>query len=82
MFGKRILFTDHDAWPVADGGRALPLPIRGGNRFRQQKDPHVVSFSPMYHWTDNNIRVHVFYSVLALTVAQLMRRHAAKWACP
>ena len=44
--------------------------------FRQQKDPHVVSFGPMHHWTDQKIRVHVFYSVLALTVAHLMRRQA------
>jgi hypothetical protein len=40
------------------------------------KDPHVVSFSPMYHWTDHKIRVHVFYCVLALTVARLMVREA------
>ena len=45
--------------------------------FRQLKDPHVVSFSPMHHWTDHKIRVHVFYCVLALTVAHLMRREAA-----
>jgi transposase len=31
------------------------------------KDPHVVSFGPMHHWTDSKIRVHVFYCVLALT---------------
>ncbi len=30
----------------------------------------------MHHWTDQKIRVHVFYSVLALTVAHLMRRQA------
>ncbi len=46
--------------------------------FRQLKDPHVVSFSPMHHWTDSKIRVHVFYCVLALAVAHLMRRHAAQ----
>jgi len=44
--------------------------------FRQLKDPHVVSFSPMHHWTDAKIRVHVFYCVLALATAHLMRRHA------
>ena len=44
--------------------------------FRQLKDPHVVSFSPMHHWTDHNIRVHVFTCVLALQIAHLMRRHA------
>jgi hypothetical protein len=40
------------------------------------KDPHVVSFSPMHHWTDQKIRVHVFYCVLALAIAHLMRRQA------
>ena len=36
-------------------------------------------FSPMFHWTEHNIRVHVFTCVLALQVAHLMRlkaRHA------
>jgi hypothetical protein len=28
----------------------------------------------MHHWTDQKIRVHVFYTVLAPTVAHLMRR--------
>ena len=40
------------------------------------KDPHVVSFSPMHHWTDHNIRVHTFTCVLALQIAHLMRLHA------
>jgi hypothetical protein len=31
----------------------------------------------MFHWTDQKIRVHVFYCVLALAVAHLMRRHTA-----
>ena len=44
--------------------------------FRQLKDPHVVGFSPMFHWTESKIRVHVFYCVLALAVAHLMRRQA------
>ena len=30
------------------------------------KDPRVVSFSPMFHWTEHNIRVHAFTCVLAL----------------
>ena len=32
----------------------------------------------MHHWTDQTIRVHVFYCVLALTVAHLMRRQARR----
>ena len=30
----------------------------------------------MHHWTDSKIRVHVFNCVLALIIAQLMRRQA------
>jgi transposase len=44
--------------------------------FRQLKDPHVVSFSPMHHWTEHNIRVHVQTCVFALMTAHLMRRQA------
>jgi hypothetical protein len=46
--------------------------------FRQMKDPKVVSFSPMFHWTDQKIRVHVFYCVLALMAARLMTREAER----
>jgi hypothetical protein len=42
------------------------------------KDPHVVSFSPMHHWTEHNIRVHVFTCVLALQAAHLMRLKARR----
>jgi transposase len=76
LFGKRILFTNRDTWPVAEVVAAYRSQAGVESGFRQLKDPHVVSFSPMHHWTDQKIRVHVFYSVLALTVAHLMRRTA------
>jgi len=40
------------------------------------KDPKVVGFSPMFHWTEQKIRVHAQYCVLALAVARLMAREA------
>jgi transposase len=76
LFGKRILFTNRDDWPVADVVAAYRSQSEAEAGFRQLKDPHVVSFSPMHHWTEQKIRVHVFYCVLALAVAHLMRRHA------
>jgi transposase len=76
-FGKRILFSDHDNWAVVDVVAGYRSQSEVENDFRQMKDPHVVSFSPMFHWTDNNIRVHAFYCVLALAVARLIRRQAA-----
>ncbi len=76
IFGKRILFTNRTQWSVAEVVAAYRSQSEVEAGFRQQKDPHVVSFGPMHHWTDQKIRVHVFYSVLALTVAHLMRRQA------
>jgi transposase len=76
LFGKRILFTNRGTWPVAEVVAAYRSQSGVEFGFRQLKDPHVVSFSPMHHWTDQKIRVHVFYTVLALTIAHLMRRTA------
>jgi len=76
LFGKRILFTNRDDWSTADVVAAYRSQSEVESGFRQMKDPHVVSFGPMHHWTDSKIRVHVFYCVLALTIAHLMRRHA------
>ena len=76
LFGKRILFTNRDTWPVAEVVAAYRSQSGVEFGFRQLKDPHTVSFSPMHHWTDQKIRVHVFYTVLALTIAHLMRRTA------
>ena len=78
IFGKRILFTDKTieqastATIVADY-RSQEV-VEGD--FRQMKDPKVVSFSPMFHFTEQKIRVHIFYCVLALMVARLMVREA------
>lgn len=80
LFGKRILFTDKTpeqastAEVVAD--YRSQEAVEGD--FRQMKDPKVVSFSPMFHFTESKIRVHVFYCVLALMVAKLMVREAER----
>jgi transposase len=78
IFGKRVLVTDK-------GKDLAPTPVivsdyrsqeAAKEDFRQMKGPSVVSFSPMYHWTDQKIRVHAFYCVLALMAARLMVREA------
>ena len=80
IFGKRVLFTDKGtelastAQVVAD----YRSQEAAEGDFRQMKDPKVVSFSPMFHWTDQKIRVHVFYCVLALMAARLMAREAER----
>jgi len=62
IFGKHVLITDHDDWPVAEVVAGYRSQSEAEFSFRQMKDPHVVSFSPMYHWTEHNIkgpRVHL-----------------------
>ena len=79
-----MLITDHEDWPAAEAIAGYRSQSEAEFSFRQMKDPHVVSFSPMYHWTDHNIKVHMFTCVLALQLAHLMRYHAATtgWTCP
>ena len=68
--------TDRDDWTTAEVVAGYRSQSEAEFSFRQLKDPHVVSFSPMHHWTDHNIRVHVLTCVLALQTAHLMRREA------
>ena len=82
LFGKRVIFTDRLDWPVADIIAGYRSQSHVEADFRQMKDPKVVSFSPMFHWTEQKIHVHVFYCVLALTVARLMCRETQRAKMP
>ena len=78
IFGKHVLITGHDDWPVTDVVAGYRSQSEAESGFRQLKDTRVVSFSPMFHWTEHNIRVHVFTCVLALQIAHLMRLQARR----
>jgi len=82
LFGKRILFTDRDDWSIAVVVAGYRSQASVEADFRQMKDPKVVSFSPLFHWTDHKIRVHVTHCVLALMTARLMVRQATQAAMP
>jgi len=76
--GKRILCTDNHDWTTEEiilGSRAQS---HIENAFKQMKDPHWVSFSPAFHWTDQKLRVHAFYCILALMLSSLLQRKAAQ----
>jgi len=78
IFGKHVLITDHDDWPAAEVIASYRSQSEAEFSFRQMKDPRVVSFSPMFHWTEHNIRVHTFTCVLALLIAHLLRLQAGR----
>ncbi len=75
--GKRVLCTDNENWSTEEiilGSRAQH---HVEDAFKQMKNPHWVSFSPAFHWTDQKLRVHAFYCVLALLLSSLLQRKAA-----
>ena len=78
VLGKRILFTTHPGLTDEE----IVFGYRGQHHveraFRDMKDPAFISFSPAFHWTDQMIRVHAFYCVLALTLISLLHRHVVQ----
>lgn len=74
LLGKTLLFTDNDDWSDADILRAYRAQHLVENAFRTMKDPHYIALRPQHHWSDQNVRVHVFTCVLALMLLCLLRR--------
>lgn len=79
LLGKTILFTDHGADRTDE---QIVLGYRAQHHvednFRQLKNPLYLSFRPTFHWTDQKLRVHAFYCILALMILNLLRRQLAK----
>jgi transposase len=78
LLGKNILFTDQNGWSDEEIVRAYRSQYHIEDAFKRMKDPHFVSWRPLWHWTDQKIRVHAFYCVLALLLAALLRRTLAE----
>ena len=79
FMGKTILFTDHGQdW----SDEQIVLAYRAQHHveadFCRLSDPRYLSFRPAFHWTDQKLRVHAFYSVLALVILNLLRRKLAQ----
>jgi len=78
LLGKTILFTDRDGWTDEQIVLAYRSQSHVEAAFRRMKDPRFLTFRPTFHWTDQKLRVHAFYCVLALTILSLLRRKLAQ----
>jgi transposase len=79
FMGKTILFTDHGQdWTDEQIVLAYRAQHHVEADFRRLKDPRYLNFRPTFHWTDQKLRVHAFYCVLALMILNLMRRKLAQ----
>lgn len=78
LLGKTLLFTDQHTW----SDEKIVLAYRSQSHveaaFRRMKDPRFLTFRPTFHWTDQKLRVHAFYCVLALMILSLLRRKLSR----
>ena len=77
VLGKTILFTDNHEWTDEQIVAAYRAQYKIEHAFREMKNPHFLGWNPRLHWTDQKIRVHAFYCVVALTLVSLLRRELA-----
>jgi transposase len=72
--GKNIIITDNHDWETED----IILTYRSQyiieDAFKQMKDRKTGTWWPMYHWTDQMIRVHGFYCSLSLLIRALIMK--------
>jgi len=82
LLGKTLIFTDRADW----SDEQIVLAYRAQHHveadFRRLKDPRYLTFRPTFHWTDQKLRVHAFYCVLALMMLNLLRRKLAQAGIP
>jgi len=76
LLGKTLLFTDRHGWSDEDIVKAYRGQHHVESAFRQMKDPHHLAFRPTFHWTDQKLKVHAFYCVVAFTLVALLQREA------
>ena len=73
-FGKTIVFTNNHEWSTAQIIRVYRSKAKIEDDFKRMKSPIMISLEPVYHWTDQKIRVHAFCCVLALMLLLLLKR--------
>jgi transposase len=82
LLGKTILFTDRDTWTDEQIVRGYRSQSHVESTFRSMKDPRCLAFRPVHHWTDQKLRVHALYCVIALVLLSLLRRKLGQAQIP
>jgi len=72
--GKKIIFTDNHHWKTEDIIDAYHNQYVVEDAFKETKDRHFGSWWPMFHYTDQKIKVHGFYCSIALLLSSLIKR--------
>jgi transposase len=78
LFGRRVWLTTHLGWSPEQVIVTAHDQAAVEADFRQLHSPFHVAWQPMYHWTDQKIRVHGLYCLIALLLVQLLRMLARR----
>jgi len=78
VFGRSLLLTDRHDWSDAEIIAAYHALNRNERAIRLAKDTDYLAARPIYHWTDQKIRVHLFCCLLALLLAHTIWQQAAQ----
>jgi len=73
-FGKKLIITDRTEWSTYEILKTYREQDCIEKIFRDTKNIEHFSIRPQYHFTNNKIRVHIFCSLLGLTLATLLHK--------
>ena len=72
--GKTVLFTDRKDFTNEQVVSAYRNAWHVEKSFRHMKDTKHITVQPIFHWTDEKIRVHIFTCVLAYRLCSLLSK--------
>jgi len=76
--GKTLLVSDRLDWTDQQVVEAYRSLSQVEDAFRNMKNVEFLRWQPAYHWTDQKLRVHAFYCVLALLLCNLARQEVVQ----
>lgn len=66
--GRTVIATNRTSWSAAQIIQAYHRQSVAEHEFRDIKDGGCCPWGPMFHWTDDNIRIHAFYTMLGMSL--------------
>jgi len=76
--GRTVLVTDHMQWSAQQIVQSYRSLWVVEDAFKSMKNTDYLRWQPAHHWTDQKLRVHALYCVLALLVSSLARKVAVQ----
>jgi len=73
VFGKNIIFTNKLEAEYTEAIGTYKEKMEVEESFKTIKDHRMISFHPIWHWTDSKIRIDAFISVLAYLLIKLLQ---------